>query len=78
MVKHHDICEFERNFERIDNSWNGHEFFVFSRFRYPDESFVMNLNAIRNFARGIGHFISEVKLARILERDQATALPRID
>ena len=69
MVKYKDVCEYEREFDRIDNAWTGHEFFVFARFRYPDDQFVMNLAAIRNFARGVGHFISEVKLARILERD---------
>ena len=48
------------------------KFYVYEQFKFPDDQFKINLDAIRNFARGVGHFINEKKLNLILDPDPGT------
>lgn len=67
MVKWNAIEEQEKEFELVDGAWHHQKFFIHEQFRFPDDQFKVNLDAIRNFARGVGHFINERKLDKILE-----------
>lgn len=53
----------------VDQSWENQRFFIHQGFRFPDDQFKVNLDAVRNFARGVGHFISERKLNKIINPD---------
>ena len=63
----------EREFEIVDGAWQDQKFFIYEQFRFPDDQFKINLEAIRNFARGVGHFINEKKLEKALNPDPAAA-----
>jgi len=61
------LCEYERDFDKVDFAWRDQRFYVYDHFKFPDDQLKINLDAMRNFARGVGHFISTSKLNRILE-----------
>lgn len=37
MVKYRSLAELERRFERLDAQWVDYKFFVWNKFRYPDD-----------------------------------------
>ena len=61
------MSEYERDFDKIDFAWRDQRFYIYDHFRFPDDQLKINLDAMRNFARGVGHFISQSKLDKILE-----------
>lgn len=67
MAKWQYLCEYERDFDKVDFAWRDQRFYVYDHFKFPDDQLKINLDAMRNFARGVGHFISTSKLNRILE-----------
>ena len=69
MVKYKALNQCENDFEVVDKAWEHQRFFIHKGFKFPDDQFTVNLDAVRNFARGIGHFISERKLNKIVNPD---------
>ena len=67
MCKWKRLGELDRDFEAVDAAWEEQRFYVYKKFRFPTDHFKINLEAMRNFARGVGHFISEAKLKKIIE-----------
>ena len=79
MVKYNALEDVEKEFELVDGAWQYQKFYIYEQFRFPDDQFKINLDSIRNFARGVGHFINEKKLEKILEPEPtavATVAPK--
>ena len=70
MTKWKELGDLEREFDKVDQAWAEQQFFIYKKFRFPDDQFKINLEAMRNFARGVGHFISEEKLDKLIEPDE--------
>ena len=67
MVKWKNLCEFEKDFDRVDFGWREHRFYVNDKFKFPDERLHLNLDAMRSFANGVGHFITASKFDSIIK-----------
>ena len=53
-----ELCKLERKLDKGDVIWAAQKYFLYEKFQFPDEDFKLNLDAVRAFVRGIGHFIS--------------------
>lgn len=65
--------EYERDFDRVDFAWRNHRFHIYEQFRFPEEKLQLNLDAMRTFARGVGHFMTTARRDQILRPEPVKA-----
>ena len=67
MNKWKPLCNLEREFEKLDQKWEHTKYFIYQDFKFPDDQFSIDLDAVRDYTRSVGHYIDKWKFEALME-----------